>query len=393
MRRPLRLLPVGVIIVAVVAAGAASAQETLDSDSEFNVRENPNFPVPRPGDSKRFITANARFEGAIQLNRVWPDDDAIAPFTTIFAVGEARSSINFWQYFSVYSLLRLTRGTEQTTSSAFADQVLFVQRLFGVIHLQPVQLYAGKIHPRFGVGWYATPGLYGTDFDTDYELIEKIGGGIRWDVHAFGHHRLTAEVFHTDTSFLANSIIPGTYRQGLLNLQDGGAGNTGTFESFAVALNGQQMPGLPGLSYQIGWARQKASPYDERDENSWSVAALWNVGIFGNLSFEPMAEFVAVTGQGGFNRDVNYLTAAATLRKGSWALALHTTQRYVRDYDANDYRTDSLMGAAIAYEFSDFKQSFPWLDGLTAIVGVRQSTSFGITGQTVGVQLKYVLNF
>jgi hypothetical protein len=392
VKRLFRRLSVCLAVAGILATSAASAQDTVETDSEFNLRENPNFPIPGPADRARFLTGEAHIEGAIQFNRVWPDDEDIQPFSTVFGEAEIRSNVNFGQYFSVSSLLRFTRGAEQTTDSAFADQVLYVQRLFGIIHLQPVHIYAGKIHPRFGIGWYATPGLYGTDYDSDYELIEKIGGGIRWDIRAFGRHRLTAEVFHTDTSFLAGSLIPGTVRAGLLNLQDGGAGNTGTFESFAIALSGQQMPGLAGLSYQVGWARQKASPYDVRDENSWSIAALWRFGILGDLTLEPMAEFVSVTGQGGADRDASYLTLAATLRKGAWALALHTTQRFVRDYEDKDFRTDSLAGIAAAYDLGALKGSLPWLDGFTAIVGFRQSTTFGITGQTVGAQLKYTLD-
>ena len=392
VKRRLRCLPLSLAIVGLLAFSHAFAEDTVESDNEFNARESPNFPDRRPADITRFLTGEAHFEGLIQFNQIWPDDSAIPPFHTIHGEGEARSNINFGRYFSAYSLLRLVRGAEQTTNSVFQDQVLYVQRLFGIVHLRPVDIYAGKIHPQFGIGWYATPGLYGTDYDSDYELVDKIGGGIRWDIRAFGRHRLTAEAFRGDTSFLAGSLIPGTVHPGLLNLQDGGVGYTDGFENFAIALNGQQMPGLPGLSYQIGWSRQKASPRDVRDETSWSIAALWPVGIFGGLTLEPMAEFVAVTGQGGADRDVNYLTLAATFRKGPWALALHTTQRYVSDFDAHDFRTDSLLGVAAAYELGDLKRHLPWLDGFTAIIGVRQSTTFGLTGQTIGAQLKYVIN-
>lgn len=392
VKRRLRRLPLSLAIVGLQAFSHAAAQDTVESDNEFNLRESPNFPERRSPDVKRFLTGEAHIEGLIQFNQIWPDDTGIDPFYTVYGEAEIRSNINFGRYFSAYSLLRLVRGVEQTTNSVFNDQVFYVQRLFGIVHLRPVDIYAGKIHPRFGIGWYATPGLYGTDYDSDYQLVDKIGGGIRWDIRAFGRHRLTAEAFHGDTSFLAGSLIPGTLRPGLLNLQDGGVGYTGAFDNFAIALDGRQIPGLAGLSYQVGWSRQKASPRDVRDENSWSIAALWTVGVFDDLTFEPMAEFVAVTGQGGADRDVNYLTLAATLRKGAWALALHTTQRYVSDFDANDFRTDSLMGIAAAYELGALNRSLPWLEGFTAIVGVRHSTTFGITGQTIGAQLKYQFN-
>jgi len=366
------------------------AEDTVETESEFTIRESPNFPLPTLADRERFLTAETHLEGYFQFNGVWPDTADLAPYSSLFAVAEAQTNINFGRYFSINALLRFDRGQEFTTNAAFNDQVLLVQRLFGIVHLRPVHVYAGKIHPRFGVGWYATPGLYGGDYDLDYELVEKVGGGVRWDIRAFGRHRFTAEVFHADTSFLAGSLIPGTVRPGLLSLWDGGAGNTGTFENFALALSGQQMPGLDGLSYQAGWARQKASPYDVRDENSWSIAAMWRYNIANVVQVEPMGEFVAVTGQGGAYRDVDYLTLATTLRKGAWALALHTTQRYVRDYLLNSYRVDSLWGTAVAYNLKDLH---PWLDGFTAIAGIRFSTTFGVSGDTIGGQLKYSIDF
>lgn len=366
------------------------AEDTVETDSEFTIRENPNFPLPTVGDRDRFLTGEAHIEGLFQFNHVSPDAAGLSPYSSVFAVAEARANINLGPYFSINGLLRFDRGQELTTDAAFNDQVLFVQRLFGIVHLRPLHFYAGKIHPRFGIGWYATPGLYGGDYDLDYELVEKVGGGVRWDIREFGRHRFTAEVFHHDNSFLAGSLIPGTVRPGLLSLQDGGAGNTGTFENFAFALSGQQMPGLRGVSYQVGWARQAASRFDVRDENSWSIAAMWQYKIFDYLTIEPMGEFVSVTGQGGANRDVDYLTLATTLRKGAWALGFHTTQRFVRDYSINSFRGDSLWGTAAAY---DLKDLHPLLDGFTAIAGVRFSTTFGISGDTVGAQLKYTLDF
>ncbi|MCF8534188.1 MAG: hypothetical protein K9G48_14360 [Reyranella sp.] len=396
MRRSRLWLPCAVITLTLVA-GVALAQtepfDTVETDNDFNTREPPSFPTP-PTDGSRFITAEGHIEGFAQFNSNWPNSSDFSAFTTLYGEIDARANVNFGQYFSVNTLLRLERGQELTTSTVFDDEVLFVQRLFGIVHLKPLHFYAGKIHPRFGIGWYATPGLFGTDFDTDYELYDKLGGGVRWDIHAFGRHRFTAEAFQTDTSFLAKSLIPGTQRVGLLNLEDGGAGNTGTFESYALALSGQRIPGLGEFSYQAGWAKQKASPVDVRDEYSWSIGGIWPIPLTDDVSFEPMAEFVSVSGQGGADQDVDYLTLSATLRLGAaWSIAVHTTQRYVRDYSEDQYRTDSLAGVAVAYEFGDLKDRIPWLDGFTGIVGYRQATTFGISSQTLGMQLKYTLDF
>lgn len=411
------------VMAAIFPVSSTWAQlDTWVRENEFSIRESPDFNVPPPrAPNAPFITFEAHLEGLIQFERNFPktnnqplalpasrdliDDDLIQdtpvqdlviqePWNTLSGDAEARLNVNFGQYFSIATLLRFQRGEFPTYSTVFANQVLYAQRLFGIVHLKPVHLYAGKIHPRFGIGWYYTPGLYGTDFDSDYELLDKIGAGMRLDIRALGRHRLTVETFHTDTSFLQYSLIPGTFRTGLVTLADGGAGNTGTFESFAVALSGEKIPGLPGFSYQVGWAKQKGAPTDARDEYSWSVAGVWQFPLWENVTLEPVFEWVSVTGQGGFDRNANYLTAAATLRFGSWAGAVHTTQRIVNDFSLGQSRTDSLFGFALAYDFgSAWKDKLPWLDGFSAIVGYRQVYAFNDSFQTLGAQIKYSIDF
>jgi len=385
------------LVVANATIFAVHAQST-ENDNEFSTRETPEFSLPpSPGPGQRFLTAEGHIEGFLQYQGDWSLESLadLAPWRTLYGEGESRINVNFGQHFSINTLLRFERGDYPTYSAEFASEVLYVQRLFGVVHLKPVHIYAGKIHPRFGIGWYYTPGLYGSDFDTDYELYEKLGGGVRIDIRRFGRHRFTAEAFQTDTSFLQTSLIPGTRRPTMVNLADGGAGNTGTFESFALALSGEQIPYLPGFSYQVGWAKQKAAPTDVRDEYSWSAAAVWSFPLWNkNVTLEPMVEWVSVSGQGGFDRNANYLTVAATLRLGeAWSVGIHTTQRYVSDFGQDQYRTDSLVGIGIAYQFVPPNEKWRWLDGLSAIVGFRDVTSFETRFQTLGAQIKYQLDF
>lgn len=385
------------LVLANATISTARAQSE-ENDNDFTTRESPDFALPPPPVPGRpFVTAEGHIEGFVQFQGDWSLDSLadLTPWRTLYGEGESRINVNFGQYFSVNTLVRFERGDYPTYSTEFANEVLYVQRLFGVVHLKPLHFYAGKIHPRFGIGWYYTPGLYGTDFDSDYELYEKIGGGVRLDIGKFGRHRFTAEAFHTDTSFLQASLIPGTRRPTMISLADGGAGNTGTLESFALALSGKEIPNLPGFSYQVGWAKQKASPIDVRDEYSWSAAAVWSFPLWNeNVSLEPIVEWASITGQGGFNRNADYLTVAATLRLGeSWSVGIHTTQRYVSDFGQDQYRTDSLVGIGIAYQFVPPSDKLRWLDGFTAIVGFRDVTAYGTRFQTLGAQIKYQLDF
>jgi hypothetical protein len=386
------------MLVLIVTTSVSHAQS---SSNEFAIRSSTEFPVAAPSIEPRFVTGQVHMEGLFQLDNILSSGPDYAPFSSLFAEGEVRGNVNFGRFLTINGLVRLEQVRDQRTGGVFVDEALYVQRLFAVINTPPLYFYGGKIHPRFGIGWWATPGLYGTDFDEDYELVDKIGAGIRWDIQAFGRHRFTAEAFQADTSFLSNSLIrdapfgsPGLKRPSTLYLTDGGPSNTGALESFAFALSGRRVVGINGFGYDIGWAKQKASPYDVRDEYSWVVSTNWLFNLSDTVVLQPMAEFVSIAGQRGTDRDVNYLTVAAQLRLGPyWTLGAHTTQRYVRDFAADNYYTDWLAGIAVAYDLGEWKDRVPWLEGLSAILGYRYNRIFGVESQTVGMQIKYAIDF
>ena len=86
-----------------------------------------------------------------------------------------------------------------------------VNQLYMSVHLGPVTVYGGKIHPRFGFAWDIAPGLYGTDFAEDYELVEQLGVGAVWRLPVdYGRHDLSAEWFRSDTSVLTRSLFTRT---------------------------------------------------------------------------------------------------------------------------------------------------------------------------------------
>ena len=165
------------VLLLIMTASASHAQS---SDNEFARRASTEFPVSAPSIQPRFITGQAHIEGLLQLDNFLSNGLGYAPFSALFAEGEARANVNFGSLFSINGLLRVEQVRDQTTGAVFADEAIYIQRLFGVIHVPPLHFYGGKIHPRFGIGWWATPGLYGTDFDEDYELVDKIGAGVRW---------------------------------------------------------------------------------------------------------------------------------------------------------------------------------------------------------------------
>lgn len=386
-----------VILAIVASASAVQAQE----DNEFARRTTTEFmTTPRASEMEPggVFAAAGKFIGLLQLDNVVGPGTGSTPFSSLFGESELRGYLSITQLFTINGLLRLEQVRDQQNGGAFVDQNLFVQRLFAVVNAAPLHLYGGKIHPRFGMGWYSTPGLYGSDLAEEYELQEKLGFGIRADIRTLGRHRLTLETFQADTSFLSGTLVPGPQpgdpqvkRQARRSLESGGVSNTGSLDSFAAALSSRRLPGLEGLTTDIGWAMQKASPLDVRDEYSWVAGATWQFPLTKATSLAPLAEFTSIKGQAGANRDTDYLTLAANLRIDAiWAIAVHTTERFVRDYAIGDYRTDWMAGAGVAYDLGErFKDSIRWLNGFSLLAGYRHDRRLGIDRETVGLQLRY----
>jgi hypothetical protein len=378
----------------------ALAQE----DNEFARRTSTDFvttPPPKEMEPGSIFAAAGKFTGLVQLDNILTTGPNYYPFSNLFAESVLNGFVSITKWFTINGLLRLEQVYDEPDASGlFSDQALYIQRLFGVINLTPVYLYGGKIHPRFGMAWYATPGLYGSDFAEDYEIEEKLGFGARLDLRTLGRHRITVEAYQADTSFLTANMVPGpgpgdprSTRQAKGSLAQGGISNTGTFESFAVAISSRRHL-LEGITTDFGWAKQKASPLDVKDQYSWAAGVTWQFDITKDVSLQPLAEFVSITGQNGQDRNADYLTLAANLRVGdNWAFAVHTTQRNVRDYGANNFYTDWLAGLAAAYDIgSVFKDRLPWLNGISLVTGYRHDRKIGVDRDTIGFQVRYERN-
>src|SRR5262249_15419129 len=160
---------------------------------------------------------------------------------------------------------KLEQVRDPTSDSFLRDHALWIDQLYMTIHLGPVSIYGGKIHPRFGFAWDIAPGVYGTDFAEDYEIVERLGFGAVWRLAIdFGRHDLSFEWFRADTSFLANSAftrtVPGQLdatRFSTLSNSDGTLSNSSS-PSYTFSLVGRDIPmpeGLGYVAYQLSYQR------------------------------------------------------------------------------------------------------------------------------------------
>lgn len=257
-------------------------------------------------------------------------------------------------------------------------------------------LIGGKFGPNFAIAWDAAPGIYGTDIDEeDIELAERIGFGGSVTIIAdetLGAHTLSGSAFFADTSILSESF--GTNR-GRVSKSDGGPSNTGSPESFALAIDGAGISGLPGLLYHISGVRQAVDtvndedgnplPSDEiDDEYRFAVAGQWAIALDDHTTLTPLLEYVHFwNAEGVKDESRNYLTASALVEYDAWNVAVSYTGKFVENPDGSE-RTDTLFQVSGGYTFDV---------GLGADIGYRLLDEEGVESQTFGLFLVYDLAF
>lgn len=145
-----------------------------------------------------------------------------------------------------------------------------------------LQLYAGKFNAPFGYGYEFFPGVLASFRAHDVYLIrEQVGAGANWTLPLpgdWGEHTVSAAVFTLDTSFLANSLVtrqrccdPGFNRYVRTTLREGGAGNTGNLDNLALSVEGEAIPALPGLTYNLGLLSRGPGKDGTRREWAWAA--------------------------------------------------------------------------------------------------------------------------
>jgi hypothetical protein len=258
--------------------------------------------------------------------------------------------------FAVNGVLRLEQTGQMPDGrgSVFRDQTLWADELYLTWSRGVLDLFGGKIHPRFGSAWDRGPGLYGTDFGREYELTEKIGVGARlWAsdllgvTQTIGSHNLQAEVFEADRSALSWGAFSPRWAQPRTTVDPetgetvtrtdwrwrnrrstGTPDNTDFAGGTVVSLAGYGIPMPRGLAgYTASWAARKPGQDAVESgrpatEQAWSFGAFWTIPLPMRLTGAPFAEYVHQDQAGGFRGNTSeYLTAGFDLRRTPWTVS------------------------------------------------------------------------
>jgi hypothetical protein len=303
------------------------------------------------------------------------------------------------------------------TGSFFKDQTAWVDELNLTWSTQSLDVFGGKIHPRFGSAWDRGPGLFGTDFGREYELTEKIGVGARvWLSDFFslyrtiGTHNLQVEFFQADRSALSygaftrrwavsrtaidpetgETIPVGSAFRWRNNRATGTPDNTDFAGGMVASLAGFGIPMPRGQAgYTLSYSQRQ--PGDDATlatrpatERAFTAGAFWTIPLPYRFTAAPFVEYArqyANAGGYGGNRS-DWLTAGFDLRNTPWTVSYAFQQNGNKDpVEGNATRVEH--SASVTYDLY-FLVPAPILRPLSVTLGWRSLREAGVTQQGVG---------
>jgi len=262
---------------------------------------------------------------------------------------------------------------------AFEDQGYYVSVLTANYDTDRFSVYGGKFTPNFGIAWDATPGLFGTDINEDYELAEMLGFGGSVNFEAAGEHTVSASVFSLDTSFLSDSF--GTSRGPLLK-SDGGAANTEDLSSYTLALDGD-FAAVDGFSYHVGFSSLSDGVDGDKNQLGYVIGGQYEFPLSESVTLIPLAEIAYFDNAGAVNGDTaTYVTTGVGLTYDQW-FGSATYQR--RDTEIGGTDNDDYIAAfSVGYAFDI---------GIEVMAGWGIAEEESIQRETIGVTAYYAIDF
>lgn len=353
LRLRTRTIAVG-LGAALLAAGSAGAEDA-------------------PGAYPR-LSGELSFE--VEDDLTFESDDRAAELNDIFATIELGASLKFTEALSLNLSAVFEPVLDPVDDREFEDHGAFVEEIYLRYDAGVLAAVVGKFNPAFGTAWDLAPGIYGADFAEDYELTERIGGGVEVPFAAGGaEHVFTLAAFFADTTFLSDSAGE---NRGRVRERDGGPSNTEDPASFSATLDG----GLPDMdvAYHLGLRFQSGGDGDPEDETGFvaGLSKAWSIDE--DSTFEAIGEVAYFEDQDAGAADGVYGTLGGAYSWRSWTASAVYTLRDLED----GLDPDHLLTAALAYEF-DF--------GLGVEVGYKFAEEGEVDSHTVGALVGYTVEF
>lgn len=330
------------------------------------------------GESPPLVGGSLSVE--IENDNTYKSDDPDAEVNDLYTTTEPEIVFQFLPELSLtlHGVLEPVRDPGPGDDRVFDDHGLYLETVLLAYGTDRFSVYGGKFTPNFGKAWDQTPGVYGDDFNGDYEIAEQVGlgGSVSFGNESAGTHTIEASVFFADTTILSDSVIT---RRGRTKHDDGGVGNTEDLSNFAVSLDGEEIAALPGVSYHVAYLHRGKGVNSASDENGFVG------GIIVEREIRPVivtvlaeyAHFIDAQGVSGQDRD--YLTGGVRLGWNNWNVAMTAANR-----DTDGGTSDTAFQVSGGYEFEI---------GLSVDVAWKTVEEADVDSQTVGVLVAYGFAF
>ncbi len=233
---------------------------------------------------------------------------------------------------------------------------LLVEELKAQYEDEDTKFFFGKFDPSFGTAYKNNKriGVFSTDITKDYEIREKIGGGVTALLEGA---EISLNTFFNDTTGLSGSIN-GRNKE---SPNDGLAGNTGALSSYTVSMQGEKFLGYDNWFYNLGYRSLGVSQGDaitvRSRETGYVVGTEYLYKLGYNTSIIPFAEVSKIDNfMGEKGRNATYTTLALIAKYSGWTASVSKIYRNIsqnqRDTNIRDHQTQISAGYKFANNLS-----------------------------------------
>jgi hypothetical protein len=321
-----------------------------------------------------------------ELDQDWIEQAGEDAKAELFAIFYGAFDLDLSEYLS----FALELGAESSGDGqylAFEEADVFLETLYASFSGESAGVSFGKLYLLDDVWGNRHPGLFLTYPNEDLDLSGVIAVEGWIDVTPFldSDNYLDVAVFFRDTSVLGETLFRGGQR---LRREDGGPGNTESFDNVVVSLYGAALPFAPEWEYALGGYLQSAGEGDSAEETGAFAGVYGEYALPHGMTMLPIAELLFrddPDGESGSGFD--YLVGAS-FEKDAWSFgALHSHRNLDLDEPDGDDGSDDEVQVFASYAFGrgfylDLGYQYQHVDGgddhaVTLAIGI--TTDFSIT--------------
>lgn len=336
----------------------------------------------------------------LQADRVISSTKDGASSNNSFVYVEPNISLNFNRNWSAKTQWRLQPNNVLTThNSTYPERYrTFLQDDRNILNIDQTSLlveeikinyenddlrfFAGKFDPTFGTAWRKSKriGVFASQFNEDYNLREKLGGGVSALLEG---SQITFNTFFNDTTGLSGSALK---NRGTADDSSGIAGNDGILSSYSLSMEGENFFGVEHWFYNFGYRNLAVGNIANRSrETGYVVGSEYLYKVSRETSLIPLVEVVNIsnfTGERG--RNARYSTLALIGKYNSWTASASLVTRTINQPQRPSNLSDHQVQFSIGYKFTD---------NFTLDVSRANIKEDGQKGSLIGTTLSYFYKF